>query len=150
LKMKRVLAAVAVAAVAACDSSVTIGPSPNDEWSWTDLDGPGAAAPELVANHETLVVTGGELLLGTADGVWRRPLTGNAGWERAGLDGRAIHALALTADGGRIIAAGYDPRDATAPTVWYSTTGGLDWISAAVWPQASPGSGAAGESFRFA
>ena len=143
-------AVVAAALLAGCDSSVTIGPAPGDDWSWTNLGGPGAPTPEMVANHETLVVAGTHLLLGTGDGIWRRPLTGTAGWERSGLDGRAIHALTTTADGERIVAAGFDPRDAAAPTVWYSTTGGLDWVAASEWPRGAPGSSAAGESFRFA
>src|SRR5690606_702388 len=103
----RIVPVLAAAIVTACDSSVTIGPSPDDDWSWTDLGGPEAETPELVANHETLVVSNGNLLLGTADGVWRRPLSGNADWERTGLDGRTIHALAVTADRGRIVAAGF-------------------------------------------
>jgi hypothetical protein len=146
----RIVTVAAAAVIAACDSSVTIGPSPDDDWSWSDLGGPGAETPERVANHETLVVAGGDLLLGTADGIWRRPLTGDAGWERTGLEGRTIHALAVSADGGRIVAAGFDPRDSAAPTAWYSVTGGLDWVAAAVWPQGLPGSAAAGEAFRFA
>lgn len=141
----------AAALVAAgCDGGGSIGPPPGRDWSWTDLGGPAAPTPELVANHETLVVADGVLLLGTADGVWRRPLSRAADWERSGLDGRAIHALATTANGGRIVAAGYDPRDAAAPTAWYSTSGGLDWTAAAVWPRGAPGSAAAGQSFRFA
>ena len=139
---------VAAAVVAGCDGgSVTIGPNPGDDWSWTKLGGPNAPTPELVSNHETLVVADGQLLLGTADGVWRRPLSGTAGWERSGLDGRAIHALTATIDGNRLVAAGFDPDDAGAPTVWYSTTGGLDWVAATLWPQGAPGSVLEGESF---
>ena len=137
----------------ACDGSATWNPLPPDDeqtWEWTDLSGPDARTPELVSNHEPLAVVGSDLLLGTADGVWRRPLAGNADWERAGLAGRTIHALARTADGTRIIAAGFDPRDAGAPTVWYSPTGGLDWIAAATWPRGAPGRPDAGTSFRFA
>lgn len=145
-------AAVAAAAMVAgaCDGNGTIGRAPGNEWAWTDLGGPGAPTPEVVANHETLVVAGDVLFLGTADGVWRRPLTGATGWARSGLDGKAIHALTTTSDGARLVAAGYDPQDAGGPTAWYSTTGGLDWIAASVWPKAAPGSAAAGQSFRFA
>jgi len=146
-------AAAALAAavlVVGCDGSGSIGPPPGQDWAWIELGGPDAPTPELVSNHETLVVADGVLLLGTADGVWRRPLSGTAEWTRSGLDGLVIHALAATADGERIVAAGYDPQDAAAPTAWYSTSGGLDWISASVWPRAAPGSAAAGESFRFA
>lgn len=140
----------AAAAACACDGGGSIGPAPGDDWSWSDLGGPDAPTPDLVANHETLVVAGDTLVLGTADGVWRRPLTGVAAWARSGLDGKAIHALTATANGGRLIAAGYDPKDASGPTVWYSTTGGLDWIPASTWPKGAPGSVAAGLSFRFA
>lgn len=135
--------------VAGCDDGkIVVGP-PVDAWEWTALGGPDAATPALVGNHETLVVVGGDLLLGTADGVWRRPLAGSAQWARAGLGGFSVHALAVTADGGRIIAAGTDPEDDAAPTVWYSTSGGTDWVPAAVWPRGAPGGPEAGLSFPF-
>jgi hypothetical protein len=141
---------LAAALVAACDSD----DSPDwaqREWEWTDLGGPDAPTPELVANHRTLVVHGNTLLIGTADGVWRRPLDGGGpDWERAGLEGRAIHALEVAADRVRLVAAGYDPADDRAPTVWYSTTAGQDWTPAAEWPRGAAGGPAAGVSFRFA
>ncbi|HEX6994685.1 MAG TPA: hypothetical protein VF339_11130 [Gammaproteobacteria bacterium] len=146
-----VAAIAAAAAVAgACDGGGSIGRSPGNDWSWSDLGGPDAPTPDLVANHETLVVAGDILLLGTADGVWRRPLTDVADWQRSGLAGKAIHALTATADGARLVAAGYDAEDAAGPTAWYSTTGGLDWIAASAWPKGAPGSAAPGQSFRFA
>ena len=142
----RVAGIVAAAAVVgACDGNGTIGRAPGNDWSWSDLGGPGAPTPDQVANHETLLVSGDAIFLGTADGVWRRPLTAIGGWARSGLDGKAIHALTATANGARLVAAGYDPKDPKGPTVWYSTTGGVDWIAASVWPKS-----AAGESFRFA
>jgi hypothetical protein len=144
-----VVSILGAALLAACDVSVTLGP-PARDWVWTDLGGPGAETPERVANHATLVLVGDALLLGTADGVWRRPLEGDAAWERAGLDGRAIHAVAITADGARVVAAGFDPRDESAPTAWYSTTAGADWTAAAVWPRGAPGSLFAAHSFPFA
>jgi len=140
---------LAAASLGACEGNVSWNPG-NDEWEWAALSGPDALTPELVSNHEPLVVAGPDLLLGTADGVWRRSLAGDADWERTGLDGRTIHALVMTADGGRIVAAGFDPRDDSAPTVWHSTTGGLHWIPAAVWPRAAPSGLDAGTSFRFA
>ena len=146
-----ILAAASLAG--ACDGSATWNPLPPAEeeaWEWADLSGPAAPTPELVSNHEPLAIVGGDLLLGTADGFWRRPLAGNADWQRAGLEGRAIHALARTADGTRLVAAGFDPRDASAPTAWYSTSGGLDWTPAATWPRGAPGRPDAGISFRFA
>lgn len=145
------LAPLLVAAfVAACDNDDS-SDALRREWEWTDLGGPDAATPELVANHKTLVVHGDALLLGTADGVWRRPLDGGGpDWERAGLAGRAIHALEVAADGVRLVAAGFDPADERAPTVWYSTTAGQDWTAAAEWPRRAPGGPDAGVSFRFA
>lgn len=143
------LAALLAAAVAACDSDGHDTPPPV-EWQWTDLGGPDAMTPERVGNHETLVVLGNALLLGTSDGVWRRPLDGSADWERAGLDGRYVQALTKTADGTRLVAAGYDPRDERAPTAWYSTTAALDWTAAAAWPRGQAGAPDAGVSFPFA
>ncbi len=147
----RSCALLAAALGAACESGSDpdLPPAPRT-WEWTELGGPDAATPELVANHETLVVAGSDLLLGTADGVWRRPLGGDGPWERSGLEQRTIHALAKTADGGRIVAAGFDPRDESAPTVWYSTSGGIDWVPASTWPRGAPGQPDAGRSFRFA
>lgn len=148
--LKIAIALLAAAPLAACDNDSTDSPL-LFEWQWTDLGGPAAATPELVGNHETLVVHGGALLIGTADGVWRRPLdAGGPDWARAGLAGRTIQALAVAADDVRLVAAGYDPGDERAPTAWYSTTGGQDWIAAAEWPRGAPGAQDAGVSFRFA
>jgi hypothetical protein len=144
-----IAALLAAAALAACESDGP-DPRPAPEWQWTDLGGPDALTPELVGNHETLVVVGNALLLGTADGVWRRPLDGVADWERAGLEGRYVQALTKTADGTRLVAAGYDPRDERAPTAWYSTTAAQDWTAAATWPRGAAGAPGAGVSFPLA
>jgi hypothetical protein len=146
-----VFSTLAALLLGACDGDGTIEwPGDEPEWQWTDLGGPDAATPLLVGNHETFVVVGDALLVGTADGVWRRPLDGVADWERAGLEGRAIHALTKNAGGTRLVAAGYDPRDARAVTAWYSLTAAQSWVPAATWPRVAPGSPAAGESFHFA
>src|SRR5690554_6232886 len=145
------LVPILVAGLAAgCDGDGTIRVGTPRAWEWSDLGGPGAPTPTLVSNHETLVIVGDDLLLGTADGLWRRSLAGSAEWTRSGLAGFAVHALAVTAGGGRIVAAGVDPDDDTAPTVWYSTSGGADFTPAAVWPRGAPGSADAGRSFPFA
>lgn len=135
---------------AACsDGSEDRFAAPPPVWTWTDLRGPPAATSEYVGNHEPLLVLDDTLLLGTSDGVWRRPLSGTAEWQRAGLDGLAIHAVAANSDGSRIIAAGFDPGDETGPTAWYSTDSGLSWIPAAEWPRGEPGSPEGEVSFRF-
>jgi len=143
---------VAAVFLAACGGPRSFGPPAGggDDWAWTDLGAPNAATPSGVSNHETLVVAGGLVFLGTEDGVWMRSLDGGAGWARSGLDGRAIHALVQTAVPRRLVAAGYDPRDARAPTAWYSTTAGASWIEAAVWPLVPVGWPDAGNAFRFA
>jgi hypothetical protein len=146
----RTATVLAAALLVACNGSSSFDPF-DDEWEWTDLGGPDVMTPELVGNHETLAVVGNTLLLGTADGVWRRSLELSvADWRRAGLEGRTIHALTQTAGDARLVAAGYDPRDERAPTAWYSVTSGVDWVEAATWPRASPGTPDAGSSFRFA
>jgi hypothetical protein len=144
-----IVALLAAATVAGCDSDGSLEWR-HDEWEWTDLGGPDAVTPELVGNHETLVVVGDALLLGTADGIWRRPLDGIADWQRAGLEERYVQALTKTANGTRLVAAGYDTRDERGPTAWYSLTAGHDWIAAATWPRDAPGGPGAGLSFRFA
>ena len=121
---------------------------PPEAWTWTDLGGPAARVSPYVSNHEPLVTVEGALLLATADGVWRRPRSGGE-WQRSGLDGRIVHALALTRNADRILAAGFDPEDDAAPTAWYSTDDGASWTAAAVWPRGAPGSPEAGISFPF-
>lgn len=118
-------------------------------WSWTELGGPDAEISPLTSNHEPLVVNGTQLLLGTGDGVWRRALSGSGAWERAGLNGFAIHAMTLTRDGERIVAAGLDPNDDRAPTVWYSTDDGVTWTAASAWPRGEAGGPFEGFSFPF-
>lgn len=118
-------------------------------WTWTELGGPDAEVSPLAANHEPLVVTGTHLLLGTTDGVWRRALSGTDPWERVGRDGLVIHAIAVTGDGSRVVAAGLDPNDDQAPTAWYSTDGGTSWTPASTWPQGPPGSPFEGFSLPF-
>jgi hypothetical protein len=131
----RVLAALAiVSAVPSCDSDFDgILVPPPDAWTWTDLGAPAALASPYVSNHEPLVAIDDELLLGTVDGVWRRALDGSGEWQQAGLGGKTIHALALTKDGDRILAAGFDPEDERGPTAWYSTDEGgpdcADWAA---------------------
>ena len=118
-------------------------------WVWTELGGPDVELSPLAGNQEPLVVADTQLLLGTGDGVWRRPLSDTGTWERAGLSGLAIHAMTLTRDGDRIVAAGLDPNDNQAPTVWYSTDSGATWTAASVWPRGEPGGLFEGESFPF-
>ncbi len=133
-------ALLAFSLLTACgdDSFDDDGPA-TGKWQWTTLDGPDASIPRLVSNHETLVVVGTELFLGTDDGVWQRTLSGEDEWQQAGLDGRSISALAVTSDGQRMIAAGFDPRDQAAATAWYSTDAGRTWTAAATWPKSEPG-----------
>lgn len=147
----RVAAILAIVGVApSCDSEFDgILVPPPQAWTWTDLGAPAAFASPYVSNHEALVAIEDELLLGTVDGIWRRTLGGSTQWQRAGLAGKTIHALALTKDGNRVLAAGFDPQDETAPTAWYSTDDGSTWIPAATWPRGAPGSPEAGISFPF-
>lgn len=141
---------IAALALAACgNESENRFVQPPAIWAWTDLGGPPAAISEFAGNHKPLLVLDGELLLGTGDGVWRRRLSGTPEWARAGLDGLTVHAMALNADGSRVIAAGFDPGDQTAPTAWYSTDSGASWIAAADWPRGQPGGTDAGVSFWF-
>lgn len=149
-RLVAMLAMVAItAAVASCNSEFDgdLVPPP-DAWTWTDLGGPVAQSSPYVSNHEPLVIAGGALFLGTADGVWKRPPTGGP-WQRAGLAGKMIHALVLTKDEDRILAAGFDPQDETAATAWYSTDDGASWTAATTWPRGEPGGPEAGISFPF-
>jgi hypothetical protein len=129
--------------------SLDDGDDQPSEWTWTELGGPDAEVSPFAGNHEPLVVTDTHVLLGTADGIWRRHLGGEDTWQQVGLGGLAIHAIVRTHDADRIVAAGFDPDDERAPTVWYSTDGGTSWTSAGTWPQGGPGSLVEGYSFPF-
>ena len=144
-----IIAIVLAASACSLDDSDGEDSADPSAWTWTELGGPEAEVSPLAGNQEPLVVAGTQLLLGTGDGVWRRALSGAEAWERAGLEGLAIHAMTATADGERIVAAGLDPNDERAATAWYSTDNGITWIAASVWPRGEAGGPFEGVSFPF-
>jgi hypothetical protein len=118
-------------------------------WTWTSLGSPPAGKSPWISNQQPLVVSDDVLLLGTDSGIWRRLLDGASSWQRAGADTLTVHALALGADGTRVVAVGVDSENDTAATAWYSTDAGLSWTPAAEWPRVAAGNVDAGLAFMF-
>lgn len=91
------------------------------------------APPAEVATYaegKSAVAVGGEVIVGTKDGLWRRKLDGNANWERAGLDGFDVSFVVADASGeGRLFAGGV-PRNATEKPFYVSTDAGRTWTNA--------------------
>jgi hypothetical protein len=118
---------VALALLAGCD---------NDEFSyqWRDLgEVPAQATTRL--NHTPMVVSGGRVLVGTADGIWSRPLDDSGDWTAAGLAGIGVFATRrhpmLEAT---LFAAGWPTADPEAPPFYRSDDGGANWVPAASFP----------------
>ncbi len=78
------LASSAVIAEAISPSACT----GSGQGAWLDLGYPAGASPGTA-----IAATRTEVVLGTTDGVWQRPLDGSGGWIRAGLGGRWIRTL---------------------------------------------------------
>jgi hypothetical protein len=101
---------------------------------WRDLGALPAPATTAL-NHTPLLVSGAQVLVGTADGIWARPLAGEGGWTRAGLEGigvfatRAHPTLETT-----LFAAGQPAVDRFAAPFWRSDDGGATWLPAATFP----------------
>ncbi len=98
-------------------------------WRWTDLGAPPAGGATLNEGRSAVVV-GGEVIVATADGLWRRRYSGTSAWERAGLPGfDAGFVIADDEPDGRLFAGGI-PRDRTEQPVHVSHDGGRSWVAA--------------------
>lgn len=93
------------------------------------LGAPNAAAATL-AEGKSLVAVGGEVILGTKDGLWRRKIDGNDEWERAGLPGFDVSFVVKDESGeGRLFAGGI-PKDASEKPFYVSYDAGRTWENA--------------------
>ncbi len=102
---------------------------------WRALgDVPASAATEL--NHTPLVVSGGRALVGTADGIWARPLDGSGDWSAAGLAGVGVFAMRRHPQlDATLFAAGMPAESPDAPPFYRSDDGGGTWVASATFPR---------------
>lgn len=99
-----------------------------------DVGVPAVAAPGRTSEGKRAVVVGGEILVATGDGLWRRRLDTQRVWERAGLAG--VDVAFIRADSsprGRLFAGG-EPKQAGTASLYVSHDSGRNWEAA----QSSP------------
>ena len=109
---------LAAVLLAGCD-----GTSDEREATWRDL-GLIAGAEELTG----VAVAGGYVVVGTGDGVWRRPLDGTGSWTRSGLEGHRVRVLRPAPDAPEKLFAGVDPMGVEGRRSFYrSENGGASW-----------------------
>lgn len=102
-------------------------------WSYTDLgEAPAPAAPGWHGRRSALA--NGELLIATRDGLWRRRIDGEGGFERAGLEGHEVLFVQREAGtGGRLFAGVRSNRPDLRP-FFVSVDGGRSWSNALTSP----------------
>lgn len=98
-------------------------PPPPAQPTWHDL-----GVLRGVTSGDAVLVTGGDVLVGTADGVWRRPLTGTGDWRRSGLAGVHVQVLRGVPGAPSVVLAGADPANVAGAFPFYrSDDGGNNW-----------------------
>ncbi len=123
----RAPACAALALLVGCSD----GDSPRAWRSLGELPVPAATA----LNHTPLVVSGGRALVGTADGLWARPLDGSGDWTAAGLAGVSVFAMRRhPLIDATVFAAGMPVAVPGAPPFYRSDDGGGTWVASAVFP----------------
>lgn len=140
-RMRGIFIAAFIAVLSACTG--------NDADRWQDL----GALPALAAtalNHTPMVESGGNILVGTSDGIWTRPATGPGEWTQAGLPGIGVFATRRhpTIDA-TLFAAGQPVEDPDAAPFYRSDDGGATWVPSATFPR-NPFDGAAEPFFDLA
>jgi hypothetical protein len=138
---RRFLIATSIAALSAC--------AENDADRWEDLGALPALATTAL-NHTPMVESGGNILVGTSDGIWTRPATGPGEWTQAGLAGIGVFATRRhpTIDA-TLFAAGQPTGDPASAPFYRSDDGGATWVRAATFPR-SPFDGSAEPFFDLA
>jgi len=99
--------------------------------TFTDLGFPAEATPPG-DHHMAVAARDSEVLVGTGDGVWRRPIDGSGGWERSGLDGRQVRYLLPILGSGYVLAATgtYGTRSSNQLGSFHrSEDGGHSWLT---------------------
>jgi hypothetical protein len=102
--------------------------------AWRDL-GEVPAAVSSGLNHTPMVISGDQILVGTSNGLWARPLDGPGDWEQVGLQGVSIFATRRhpTLEG-TLFAAGQPVSDPRSSPFYRSDDGGNTWVPSAAWP----------------
>lgn len=105
-------------------------PPPDPVARWEPLGEVPAPKTAGIGSQSPMAQVGEDVLVGTADGVWRRPLAGGA-WTRSGLEGFSLAFVeAHPTDPARVFAGGL-PADASTVPFFYSSDGGVSWTAAA-------------------
>ncbi len=86
-----------------------------------------------IGNRTPLVVSNDEVLVGTADGVWRRAVSAGGTWARSGLAGFKVHALRIDPGNALTLFAGGEPAQRDQSTFYHSDDGGQHWLPAQRW-----------------
>lgn len=98
-------------------------------WTWTDLGSPNVLASHGARGHFGEVV-GGEVIVGSKDGLWRRPFGNQGAWRRSGLEGVDVYFIERDSSvEGRLFAGGKS-SDPQARPFWWSLDGGHTWTNA--------------------
>ena len=99
---------------------------------WASL-GEVPASDSPVGNHTPLVVSNDEVLVGTADGIWRRAIGVGGTWTRSGLAGLKVYVLRIDPANRLTLFAGGEPARQDQSTFYRSDDGGQHWIPAQRW-----------------
>jgi hypothetical protein len=101
----------------------------SESWLWTDLGSPDVLASHGARGHFGATVDG-EVIVGSRDGLWRRPFGSQGAWRRSGLEGVDVHFVQRDPSiEGRLFAGGQSPNPQTRP-FWWSVDGGHTWTNA--------------------
>ncbi len=100
-----------------------------DAWNWNDLGSPDVLASHGARGHFGAVVDS-EIIVGSKDGLWRRPFGSQGAWRRSGLEGVDVYFIQRdTTVEGRLFAGGKASNPQARP-FWWSLDGGHTWSNA--------------------
>lgn len=100
--------------------------TPGGYFAQADLGQPAAPASSLSESQRGVVV-GGEILVATGDGLWRRRLDASQPWARAGLTGLDVAFVIRDAGPRGRLFAGGQPTTVGAPALYVSHDSGRSW-----------------------
>ncbi len=123
------LSRLASAAGPACDV-------PESAWNFTDLGRLPVPASRGFGGPQ-VAISGGELLVASSNGVWRRPISSAIGWQASGLQGIDLWFIQHDPVSGRYYAGGDAGTTGQRP-FFHSEDGGRSWINASSTPANHP------------
>lgn len=100
----------------------------------TDRGGPPVAKPGS-AEGQRGVRIGGEILISSADGLWRSRIDGVDGWQRSGLAGLNVGFVSADPHGSGRLFAGGQPTSSSQAAFHVSYDGGRNWEAAQSGPR---------------